>query len=404
MKSLPFDCSCTDAWVSPENWQTITGKKALSANWYVQCVFYDPLFKDKYPKGFPFRKKLNKFKTVEERKSAAKYLLQEIPKLFEEKGFNPITKKFMIEPILEPQLDSELGPNTYFLDALDYVYDKLEVAETTNNDIRLILIHFKKSAKQLRYDELMIKDIRRKHIRFIIDNLEKTDGKFSGHKFNKYRCYLQLIFRELLEFEAIENNIIKDIRKRTEIKSIRETLSVQERELVNNHLKENFPDFWLFLIIFFHSGGRITELLSVKISDVDIEQQKYKVLIKKGKQYAWVDRVIKNNAVVLWQRATFGGNKSDFVFSKGLKPGENKIRTEQISRRWRTHVKEKLGITADFYSLKHTNLDETVAILSMKDAAAMANHKSTKMLENHYAIGENERQFERLKSLENKFA
>ena len=404
MKSLPFDCSCTDVWVSPENWQTITGKKAISVNWYVQCIFYDPLFKEKYPKGFPFRKKLNKFKTVEERKAAAKYLLDEIPKLFEEKGFNPITKKLMIEPVIEPQLNSELGPETPFLDALDFVYEKLDVADTTNNDIRLILIHFKKSAKQLRYDELVINDVRRKHIKLVIDNLEKIDGKFSGHKFNKYRGYLQIIFRELLEFEAVESNIITDIRKRPQIKSIRETLTQDERVLVNNHLINNFPNFWLFLMIFFHSGGRETELMSVKIGDVDIEKQKYKVLIKKGKQYVWVERVIKNCAVAFWKRAIFGGKKTDYIFSVGLKPGENKIRTQQISRRWRTHVKEKLNISADFYSLKHTNLDETVALLSMKDAAAMANHKSIKMLENHYAIGESERQFERLKLVENKFA
>lgn len=404
MKYLPFDCSCTNVWVSPKNWQTITGKKALTANWYVQCFFYDPLFKKEYPKGFTYRKKLNKFKTVEERKAAVKYLLEEIPKLFEEKGFNPITKKFMIEPIAEPQLDSEIGPETPFLVALDFVYNKLDVAKTTNNDIRLVLLHFKKSAEQLRYNELAIKDVKRKHIRYIIDNLEETNGKFSGHKFNKYRGYLQLIFRELLEFEVVESNIINDIRKRPQLKSIREVLKQEERILVNNHLKDKYPEFWLFTVIFFHSGGRITELLSVKVGDVNIENQKYKVLIKKGKQYVWVERVIKNNTLVLWQKAIFGGKKTDFVFSVGLKPGEKQIRREQINRRWKVHVKDKLAITADFYSLKHLNLDETVALLSMKDAAAMANHKSTKMLENHYAIGESERQFERLKSIENKFA
>lgn len=256
----------------------------------------------------------------------------------------------------------------------------------------------------MRYDELPIKDVKRKHIKLVIDNLEKIQGKFSGHKFNKYRGYLQIIFRELLEFEAVDSNIITDIRKRPQIKSIRQTLTQEERVSVNNHLINNFPDFWLFLMIFFHSGGRETELMSVKIEDVDIEKQKYKVLIKKGKQYVWVERVIKNCAVSFWKRAIFGGKKTDYIFSVGLKPGQNKIRTQQISRRWRTHVKDKLGIKADFYSLKHTNLDETVALLSMKDAAAMASHKSTKMLENHYAIGESQRQFERLKLVENKFA
>ena len=44
-------------------------------------------------------------------------------------------------------------------------------------------------------------------------------------------------------------NIITDIRKRPQIKSIRETLTQDERVLVNNHLINNFPNFWLFLMI-----------------------------------------------------------------------------------------------------------------------------------------------------------
>jgi hypothetical protein len=40
----------------------------------------------------------------------------------------------------------------------------------------------------------------------------------------------------------------------------------------------------------------------------------------------------------------------------------------------------------------------------MDDAMRMGNFKSTKMLEQHYAVGEKDRQFNRLKTLNNKFA
>lgn len=404
-KNLLFNCSYSEIWVHPENWKTLTSQKSLKLDWYVECKFYDPLFKEKYPKGFPFRKKLNRFKTLDERKAVIQTWLKEIPILIEEKGFNPITKKFMIEPLKEvrPELDS-ICPETPFLIALELAYQNIDVAKSSKDDIRLILVHIKKSAIELRYDEICISEIKRKHFRFIIDNLERKDGKFSAHKFNKYRTYLSILYNELLDYEAVDSNIIKDIRKKAAIKNIRETLNEEERRKVNDHLKAHHPSFWLFMVIFFHSGGRITELMSVKISDVDLINQKYKVLVKKGKQYTWVERIIKDIALPYWQKSLFGGKKTDFVFSVGLMPGEKQIRTDQIRRRWKTHVKEKLNITADFYSLKHLNLDETVAQLSMNDAMRMGNFKSTKMLEQHYAVGEKDRQFDRLKTLNNKFA
>ena len=60
-----------------------------------------------------------------------------------------------------------------------------------------------------------------------------------------------------------------------------------------------------------------------------------------------------------------------------------------------------LNITADFYSLKHLNLDETTELLSLEDAARMANHKGTKMMSSVYAVGEKQRQFEKLKKVSN---
>jgi hypothetical protein len=108
-----------------------------------------------------------------------------------------------------------------------------------------------------------------------------------------------------------------------------------------------------------------------------------------------------------------GGNEScgpeDFVFSKGLKPGIKQIRADQITRRWRRHVKGKvenggLGITADFYSLKHLNLDETAAVLDSKDASAMASHTTPVITIKHYLTNETERQNTRLQKVANPFA
>jgi integrase len=402
MKKLHFDCECSEVWASPKNWKTITGKKALTENWYVQCVFFDPVFKEKYPKGFPFRKKLNKLKTLEERKAAIQLYIEEIPKLFFDKGYNPITKTFMIEPVQEVKMHlTELCPETPFNISLDLSVAMIKKASSTMEDLKAIVKKVKQSSEQLRYDDIAVSEISRKHIKLIIENLEKTEGEFSAHKFNKYRSYLSIAFSEIVEWEAIESNIIRDISKRKQVKKIREVLSKDQRTEVVKHLKRFHPEFHTFTQIFFHSGIRITELLSVKIEDVNIKEQKYKVLIKKGTNYEWKECVIKDVALPFWNKAIFGARKNDFVFSTGLVPGSKKLSYNAIRLRWKRNVKTMLNITADFYSLKHLNLDETTEMLSLEDAARMANHKGTKMVSSVYAVGEKQRQFEKLKKVSN---
>jgi hypothetical protein len=80
------------------------------------------------------------------------------------------------------------------------------------------------------------------------------------------------------------------------------------------------------------------------------------------------------------------------------------ILAEQITKRWKKYVKGGMGITADFYSLKHLNLDETAEALSIEDAAKMAAHTTPVITMEVYAIGEKERQDQRLKKVRNPFS
>lgn len=403
MQNLYSGCSFTDLWVSPTNWKTISGKKALEANWYVQCYFHDPKFKKKYPKGFPFRKKLNKLKTVEQRRAAVELFLKSIPSLLIDKGWNPITRTYMIEEPKEETPDEvlELLPETPFIDAIGLAYGKLNLGERTMSDLDYILIHIKRAITEIDIAKKKIVEVKRRDIKLIIEHLEKTDGEFSSHKYNKYISNLSYIFSELVEWECIDTNITRDIKKRVVEENQREVLNYEDRKKVVNHLKLQCPEFYVFTQIFFHSGIRITELLSIKVSDVDIDNQKFKYLLKKGGRHIWKDGVIKDIALPFWRKVLLVSSPNDFVFAKGLVPGEEQLTYSAIRLRWKRNVKIKLGITADFYSLKHLNLDETTNLLSLKDAAAMANHTTTKMVEKVYAIGERDRQNERLKKVAN---
>jgi hypothetical protein len=139
------------------------------------------------------------------------------------------------------------------------------------------------------------------------------------------------------------------------------------------------------------------------VADVDLINQRFKVMVKKGRGYQEQWRTIKTSVLYLWQELMNEAKPGQVLFSRGLKPGDEMIRREQITRRWYEHVKKKLNVKADFYSLKHTNLDQVAEVLSVNDASKQAGHTTPVVTLNHYLVGEKERQHERLKEVNNAF-
>jgi integrase len=213
-----------------------------------------------------------------------------------------------------------------------------------------------------------------------------------------------ILFNELVELEAIDANPVKDVAKQKHCHKLRRVLSREEREQVNTYLKQHHYRFWLFLHIFFHSGARLTEIIELQRKNINLEQQYFIVTLRKGRQAKEVVKPIKNVALPFWREAVHGSIDEDFIFSNRLCPGTSPVKSYQITKRWNRHIKKKLSIDADFYSLKHLNLDETSSLLNIEAAAAMASHASIGVTARHYAINEQNRHMEKLKGLGNTFA
>lgn len=389
-KNLLDGCSYSELWVNPKNWKTVTSKKALSKNWYVECKFYDPKFKKKYPKGFPFRTRLNGYKDLDERKGGVQTLLDSIPVLLEEKGWNPITRSFMLKPIASDLVVS----NTKVIPALRNIHEKIVVSKTTYKDLRQVINNVEKSIIDLNLSELMISELKRGQIKLILDHLA-----LSNSQYNKFLAYLSILIRELVEMEVMEHNPIGDIRKKKTVRKIRETLEIPELIEILNYLKTNYYTFYRYTTIFFHSGARSSELFRIQAKDVNLIKQEYKVTIQKGSYYKEVVKVILPSALPLWiDLLKDVSSLDDYIFSVGLKPGVTQIQEYQITKRWKRLVKDKLNVTADFYSLKHLFLDELdkVSNETVGLAKSMANH-TTNVTETVYLVGREKRKNEILK-------
>lgn len=387
MISLPNACSCSNLLVYPKNWQSKNAK--VSVSWCIIYRFYDP--RHQRPKQVMV-KGMNVFKTLLERQDATrKALKDELEQL--NKGYNPFAKTQVTF------CGDEISCGSSILTALNYAFNKLSVAKTTKRDIKYLLTQIAKAIKLLSYEDYQISKVSKKVVKQILETACKTPDRF-----NKGRSYLMILFSELCELEIVDVNPVRDLKKKKIIKRIRTVLSDEERKIVNDYLKDDYPEFHRFLHIFFHSGARISEILRIKETDVKLSAQQFKVVVQKGREYREVLKPIKNVALPFWQSIMTECEKGDYVFSKGLKPGIHEIQPYQIGKRWYRLVKKKLGIQADFYSLKHLNLDEISAMLGINDAAAMASHTSSEVTKMHYAVNEEKRQQERLRNIDNSFS
>lgn len=402
---LPNGCRCSELSVSPRNWD----KKSASAVgiWQIQYRFYDPtvIVNGKIKPKLCVVKGMNQFKSVSERREAVRILLEnELERL--KAGYNPIK-----QVIQEQEKEVELSPNTPFVKALNIAYGKVSAVRETKADIRSVIKGTVAAAESLGFSMVPVSQVGRKVIKLILERCAVLNPRWSNNRHNVYKDYLTKLFKELVELEMTDSNPVKEISKKKVIRKIRETLTQEERVVINKHLHDNHYYFWRFLHIFFHSGSRETELMRLRTTDVNLHRQQYKAVVLKGGEPREVIRPIKDSVVGLWEEVLRECKPGAYLFTKHLQPGDQPIHSSQINRRWRRHVKlnkkitKDLGspVTADFYSLKHSNSDETAALLDIRAAALQNSHTSvgtTKI----YAIGEVAREMERLKKLQNKFA
>lgn len=286
------------------------------------------------------------------------------------------------------------------MEALNKAEKRLTASPSTKRDLRSILRFVEVPASQLQISTLTIS---RKHIKLLLTQTEANQKWESPHLFNKIMTYLMMLFKELGEMEAAEHHPVKEIAKKKGVQRLRKLLSPEKRKQIDEHLKQNHYRFWLFTHIFFHSGARLTEMMGVRKRDVDMERQAFVITIKKGQGQQEVEKPIKNIALPFWQEAIKEAAEDDFIFSGELAPGPAPIKSFQITKRWNRYVKKELGITEDFYFLKHMNLDQTAAQLDIRDAAAMASHSSTAFTLKHYTLNERQRPQERLRNVDNPF-
>lgn len=395
MLQLPNNCRAGKFSVYPKNWKSIKADKSLL--WRVTYWFFDDNLKKKKQVKYTG---MNLYDTLSEKQDAVRKILCDEERDLKH-GVNHIQKVIF-------DSNAEISENTFFVNALNYAFKNLHVEAETKKDIKSALKFITESILTLRYDRLTISQVKRSHIRLVLEQCGKVTHyknlkgvmvkkKWSENLYNHYRKYLSVLFKQLVRIDIIDVNPLRELEKIPQLKKIRETLSDEEGVKVLKFLKDNYYAMFRFVVIFIFSGAREIELLRIKRKDVYIKNNEFKIVVKKGRKYEEVLKAIVPKAAIYWEEIFVMADDNDYIFSHGLIPGTKMNSRYQLTKRWRVHVKKKLGITADMYSLKHSHLDAIAAEDGLKMAQDAAGHTTQTFTGDFYAFGEKKRKLERLK-------
>lgn len=405
-KNLLNGCTRTSVFISPKDYKKFTNKSKFTRQWRVKCIFHDPTQVDRYPNGFQFVKKFssNDLSFLKEEAELQKEIMED---MLDNRNYNPITHKYMTPKLVK------LHPELPIIEALKIAHKNKSTRWSIgySNDILRLINDINDILIEVGFMKLLIGDVETWHIKTILDYLNLTNSVF-----NHSRSHLQSLFKELKQYGCTgKENPVNDVEKRVEEIKIREVLTKNDMICVHKYLQTKCYSFFRYGKIFFYAAGRSTEFMQIQKKHVDLENQEYQVLIKKGKQYTWEKKIILRAAIPYWKEIlSLCQDEEDYLFSAGLVPGEKPISAKQISRRWKRHVKDSndikdndgniLKVTADFYTHKHLFLDilDEMSNNKLKEiespAKRMANHAKDETT-GIYTIGRENRKNKDLKEL-----
>jgi len=353
---------------------------------------------------------MNRFKNLSDRQRITRKLLENELRLLQEQSYNPFDNTIQTSQkeitTNAPVFTNEIGISPYFsfTSAMEAAHRQLTCDESTKKIVGFSVNVINGAAKQLGIDQLPIKEVGLRHLRAILDHLAATREKFSNSTYNHYRSYLMMLYNELIQAEAIPPiNIAQNIALRKKVKKKKRIPTPDELREIGAKLKEN-PEFRRAAYIYHHSGARPAELMRIQAKDVQLNRRLFKCLVKKGKSgYKEVFKVISNEALPHWESLLRGANPGDYIFSVGLKPGPKRISPRAFSDRWKTMIKEGLGIDVDFHALKHLKSTIVSNLYGTGIAAKINSHTSEAMVKQVYDVAFEDRELKKLMEVDTTF-
>jgi len=408
--SLPNNCRRGKISITPSNWDKDADPKTI---WKIEYYFYD----DNTRLNDRQRFKKNPLNSLKEKQHWVRKTLQtEEEKL--KKGYNPITGNTL--KIVPDFIAAQKAANSSMtiVDALEYAFKKLNCVKHYQENVKYMKNYFIEITKKENMAHVLAKDFDEQYIKHILtecgkqkklDRIEyekKGTGQrivgepWNNNRYNYWRALLNSLMIILEDDRIIPRVFTKSVKQLKKTDPKRRVINEDERQLLNKAYKNGLIPYetWRYIVVFYQAFRRHAEFRRIKREHIRLKEQKVDIYQLKGRSYKWVEATILDEALPFWKELYEQAKPGQYIFSKGLKPGDTEINPKQFSRSWNRLMKKKLGIEADSYTLKHWALDELAAILELEAARKAAGHSSAKVTR-LYAQGEDEREHNRLKKV-----
>ncbi len=248
----------------------INGKPTIEKQWYVWFLWRNPET-DKLDMKFKYKKGINRYKSVQERKEIGKALVEGYKEALE-RGWNPITKT-------AAKSRSSRGSAQTVEKALKYA---LQIKSTTKKEPTMIgyefhLNRFLEWAKKHGYLGLDVQKFSIDHFYEFLDWIRfeyvKDDGEaLSGTSINNYKRSLSSLFTTLKNERLIPFNFIKDIPAVDEDPINNKAFTVEQIREIKTYLEKEDPYLIHFISFILYPLLRPREICRLKVKDINFEK------------------------------------------------------------------------------------------------------------------------------------
>jgi len=341
----------------------------LSKTWYVWFRYNGQLIKKTAD--------INRIQDLDSRMKAGEFLASKMLQMLR-KGWNP------------KMPDVAEGSNMTLHESLDFALEKKKpnLARKSYYDYSCTVRFIKKGIKRLRYEPLMMADVKMVHIKTILEELRNSEG-WSNKAYNKHLRYLQSILSELIQWYIIPFNPAHKIRPMKVMKATANIPPTNEQlQVIKKQITSKLPEYWDLVLVIFHTGIRPGEITKIQIKHIDLATRSF-ILPPENTKTAQ-ERVVPINQH-LWEviEPRLDHPKDFYLFGtfapcNGFKmnfahfiPGPNKVRSNFVSETWRVLVKVGLGYDVTLYSMKKAGANAKIlAGMSVRALKEIFGHNS----------------------------
>lgn len=341
------------------------GELVAKPNWYVYYFVPDPV-----TGKWVMRKKtegLNRIKNLKVRFKEAKLLQTAINKMLSSGALQMGTKveTYLLSTCIEDYLSRHVST----------------LRKRSIDTMRSSLSFFQRYFDAVRKAKVTVSDIEREDIRMALEYWKKKKG-WENIQYNNNLSRWRTFFNYLIAQNTLERNPTDKIPYLKVYPTDRNRPPNEtEFSLIVNHLYEVDKPLFLYAMIIYYEGFRVTETgrLQRSVIEFNAEHPYFRLAAKNQKDNEDVVHYVSPHLLqYFYEMGIDKLPRHYYLFSQKLLPGEKRMsKIKDIAEvRWQKEVKQKLGIAVDLYSMKHKQATELGDKASTTDISKFMRHSS----------------------------